>query len=98
MALGSCVSMTLRMYARRKQLPLEDVEVRLVHERVHADDCADCENSSRKIERITRRIRLKGDLTDAQRQRILEIADMCPVHRTIEGKPVIVNELVDGNA
>ncbi len=94
MALGACVSMTLRMYAKRKQLPLEDVEVRLVHERVHAEDCADCE-AGKKIERITRRIRLKGELTDAQRQRILEIADMCPVHRTIESNPVIVNELVD---
>ncbi len=94
MGLGACVSMTLRMYAKRKQLPLEDVEVRLVHERVHAEDCADCENN-RKIERITRRIRLKGELTDAQRQRILEIADMCPVHRTIESNPQIVNELVD---
>lgn len=92
MSLGACTSMTLRMYANRKQLPLDDVEVRLVHERVHAEDCIDCEQ---KIERITRRISLKGELDAAQRQRLLEIADRCPVHRTLESEPQIVTELVD---
>ncbi|MDJ0779689.1 MAG: bifunctional alpha/beta hydrolase/OsmC family protein [Gammaproteobacteria bacterium] len=92
MALGACTSMTLRMYAKHKQLPLENVDVRLLHERVHAEDCADCE-SDRKIERITRQIRLEGDLDDAQRQRLLEIADRCPVHRTLEGDLQIVSEL-----
>jgi len=92
MSLGACTSMTLRMYANRKKLPLEDVEVRLLHERVHAEDCVDCEQ---KIERITRRITLRGDLDAAQRQRLLEIADRCPVHRTLESDPRIVTELVD---
>ena len=92
MSLGACTSMTLRMYANRKKLPLEDVEVRLLHERVHAEDCIDCE---RKIERITRRIRLVGDLSAEQRQRLLEIADRCPVHRTLENDPHIVTELDD---
>jgi len=92
MSLGACTSMTLRMYANRKKLPLEDVEVRLLHERVHAEDCVDCEQ---KIERITRRITLRGDLDAAQRQRLLEIADRCPVHRTLESDPQIVTELVD---
>ena len=90
MSLGACTSMTLRMYANRKKLPLEDVTVRLLHERVHADDCIDCERS---IERITRRITLVGDLDEAQRQRLLEIADKCPVHRTLESDPQIVTEL-----
>jgi len=92
MALGACTSMTLRMYANRKQLPLEDVQIRLVHERVHAEDCADCNHS---IERITRRISLVGDLDEEQRQRLLEIADRCPVHRSLENDPRIVTELVD---
>ncbi len=92
MALGACTSMTLRMYASRKNLPLEDVQVRLLHERVHAEDCIDCEHS---IERITRRISLVGDLNPEQRQRLLEIADRCPVHRSLENEPQIVTELVE---
>ena len=92
MSLGACTSMTLRMYANRKKLPLEDVVVRLQHERVHAEDCVDC---SEKIERLTRRITLVGELDEAQRQRLLEIADKCPVHRTLENNPHIVTELDD---
>jgi putative redox protein len=92
MSLGACTSMTLRMYANRKQLPLEDVRIRLLHERVHAEDCVDCNHS---IERITRRITLVGDLDEEQRQRLLEIADRCPVHRSLENEPRIVTELVD---
>ena len=91
MALGACTSMTLRMYAKRKKLPLENVDVRLVHERVHAEDCIDCDKG---IERITRRIKLQGDLAPEQRQRLLEIADRCPVHRTLEAEPEIATELV----
>ncbi|MCP4335625.1 MAG: OsmC family protein [Gammaproteobacteria bacterium] len=90
MSLGACTSMTLRMYANRKKLPLEDVIVRLQHERVHAEDCIECNQT---IERITRRITLVGDLDDEQRQRLLEIADKCPVHRTLENNPQIVTEL-----
>jgi len=92
MSLGACTSMTLRMYANHKKLPLEDVIVRLQHERVHAEDCIDCNH---KIERIVRRISLVGDLDDAQRQRLLEIADRCPIHRTLENNPQIVTELSD---
>jgi len=92
MSLGACTSMTLRMYANRKKLPLDDVDVILVHERVHADDCAECDQ---KIERLTRRITLHGDLTDEQKQSLLVIADKCPVHRTLESDPVIVTELVE---
>lgn len=90
MSLGACTSMTLRMYANRKKLPLEDVTISLVHERVHALDCVDCTD---KIERLTRRIRLEGELSQEQRQRLLEIADRCPVHRTLESEPRIVTTL-----
>jgi len=92
MSLGACTSMTLRMYANRKKLPLEDVQIRLLHERVHAEDCIDCNDS---IERITRRISLVGDLDSEQRQKLLEIADRCPVHRTLENNPQIVTELIE---
>ncbi len=92
MSLGACTSMTLRMYANRKKLPLDDVDITLVHERIHADDCADCDQ---KIERLTRRVSLHGELSDEQRQRLLEIADMCPVHRTLESDLQIITELVD---
>jgi putative redox protein len=90
MSLGACTSMTLRMYANRKKLPLEDVTVRLRHERVHAEDCIDCDS---KIERITRRISFTGDLDSDQKQRLLQIADKCPVHRTLESNPEIVTRL-----
>ncbi|MGB5329620.1 MAG: bifunctional alpha/beta hydrolase/OsmC family protein [Gammaproteobacteria bacterium] len=92
MSLGACTSMTLRMYANRKNLPLEDISIRLIHERVHAEDCVDCES---KVERITRRISLLGDLNEEQRGKLLEIADKCPVHRTLESDPKIVTELVE---
>jgi len=84
MALGSCTSMTLRMYANRKKLNLEDVQVRLRHDRVYLDDCASCAEGSGRIDRITRTLALEGDLTDEQRQRLIEIADRCPVHQTVE--------------
>ena len=90
LSLGACTSMTLRMYANRKKLELDDVEVKLIHERVHAEDCEGCND---KIERITRKIKLVGNLTEQERQRLLEIADRCPVHRTMESDPVIVSEL-----
>ncbi len=89
MSLGACTSMTLRMYANRDNLPLEDVQVRLIHERIHADDCAECEDAEGHIERITRRIRLSGDLDEKQKERLIQIADRCPVHRTLEAGPVI---------
>jgi len=92
MSLGACTSMTLRMYANHKQLALDDIKVTLEHERDHAEDCEGCND---KIERITRKITLTGDLSDDQRQRLLEIADKCPVHRTLESDPQIVTRLVE---
>ena len=92
MSLGACTSMTIRMYANFKKLPLEDVTIRLLHERVHAEDCVDCDD---KIERITRRISVAGELSEEQRRKVLEIADKCPVHRTLESNPRIVTVLED---
>jgi putative redox protein len=94
MSLGACTSMTLRMYANRKQIPLDDLRVRLRHERVHAKDCEDCEQG-KGMERISRSIALDGELNAEQREKLLEIADKCPVHRTLEGDLRIDSELID---
>lgn len=92
-ALGSCTSMTLRMYADRKEWSLEEIVVRLRHQKIHAEDCADCETQEGKIDQIEREIELAGDLTDEQRQRLLEIADKCPVHRTLHSEIVVETRL-----
>ncbi len=85
-ALGACTSMTLRMYAEHKTLPLEHVAVQLRHEKIHADDCADCETKVGKVDRIERRIAISGPLSPAQREALLAIAEKCPVHRTLESE------------
>jgi uncharacterized OsmC-like protein/alpha-beta hydrolase superfamily lysophospholipase len=81
--LGACTSMTLRLYAERKALPLDRVTVRLRHSRIHAADCENCETKEGMLDRIDRVITLAGDLKDEERKRLLEIADKCPVHRTL---------------
>ena len=93
MSLGACTSMTLRLYANRKGYALEDVQVRLRHERLHAQDCAGCDGKEGKVERITRELFVRGSLSEEQRADLLRIADRCPVHRTLEGAPVIVTQL-----
>jgi putative redox protein len=85
-ALGACTAMTLRLYADRKQIPLERVTVDLKHGKVHAADCAECETREGKIDRIERVLTLEGELDDAQRAKLLEIADKCPVHRTLQSE------------
>ena len=82
-ALGSCTAATLRMYADRKGWPLEGIEVRVTHRKEHAEDCADCETRDARVDRIERHLTLAGPLDDAQRARLLEIANRCPVHRTL---------------
>jgi len=82
-ALGACTSMTLRMYAGHKGLPLEHVGVRLRQSRIHAEDCENCETETGMVDRIDVELDLRGDLTDAQRARMVEIAHRCPVHRTL---------------
>lgn len=85
-ALAACTSMTLRMYADRKELALEQVETTVAFDRVHADDCDECEHRDGRIERFTRAITLTGDLASSDREKLLSIADRCPVHRTLEGQ------------
>ena len=91
--LGACTSMTLQMYARRKNLPLEKAVVRMKHEKVHAKDCGHCESSEGKIDRVEREIELLGELNDEQRQRLLEIAERCPVHKTLHSEVDIISKL-----
>ncbi|HTP81453.1 MAG TPA: OsmC family protein [Alphaproteobacteria bacterium] len=93
-ALGACTAMTLRMYARQKKWPLEKVTVRLTHAKIHAVDCAECETKEGKVDRIDRSLDLEGPLDQAQRQRLLEIADRCPVHRTLTAEVAIRTKLV----
>ena len=85
-SLGACTSMTLRLYADNKKLPLDRVSVRLTHNRIHAEDCLNCETKEGMIDRIDRNITLEGALSADERKRLLEIADKCPVHRTLESE------------
>jgi uncharacterized OsmC-like protein len=85
-ALGACTAMTLRLYADRKKLALARTEVRLRHSRIYAVDCAECETKEGMLDRIERIITLEGDLDAEARKRLLEVADMCPVHRTLKSE------------
>jgi putative redox protein len=93
--LGACTSMTLRLYAEHKGLQLEPVSVRLRHAKVHAADCADCQSESGRVDVIEREIQLRGELSDQQRKRLLEIADRCPVHRTLRSEVRVRTSLMD---
>lgn len=85
-SLGTCTAMTLRMYADRKELALDGIRVHLRHDKIHARDCEDCESKDGRVDVIEREIELSGELDEAQRHRLMEIADRCPVHRTLHGE------------
>lgn len=95
-ALGACTTMTLRLYADRKGWPLEGSEVRLRHEKIHRDDCDECTGKDRRVDRIDREITLEGELDEAQLERLMEIADRCPVHRTLTSETIIRSERRQG--
>jgi len=84
--LGACTSMTLRLYAENKKLPLQRVSVRLMHNKIHAEDCLSCETKEGMIDRIDRNVTLEGELSADERKRLMEIADKCPVHRTLKSE------------
>jgi putative redox protein len=94
-ALGSCVSMTVTLYARRKSWPVERVEVRLRVRRTHADDCAECVTKGDAfVHRIERSVTIEGDLNEEQRARLQEIAHKCPVHRALTGE-IVISDIAD---
>jgi putative redox protein len=93
--LGACTSMTMRMYADRKSLPVERITVTLKHSKIHAADCAECETREGMLDQIDRVISIEGNLDDDQRKRLMEIADKCPVHRTLTSEIRIVTKAAD---
>jgi uncharacterized OsmC-like protein len=93
--LGACTSMTMRLYADRKSLPLERVTVTLTHNKIHAEDCAECETQEGLLDQIDRVITMDGALEPEQRQRLMEIADKCPVHRTLKSEIRILTRSAD---
>lgn len=93
-ALGACTSMTVALYARRKRWPLDAVTVRLRHSKIHAVDCAECDTKSGMLDGIERDVELHGDLSEQQRAQLLEIANKCPVHRTLKSEINIRTQLV----
>ena len=94
-ALGACTAMTIRMYAEHKKFPLEAVRVELTHEKIHATDCDACESGSAKIDRIQRTLFLSGDLSTEQIEKIRQIADKCPVHRTLHATVRVETHLAE---
>lgn len=96
-ALAACTSMTVRMYADRKELPLEHVTTTVTHDRVHAEDCAHCEHTDGRIELLRRTLSFAGELSESERERLLEIASRCPVHRTLEGQLEVHTTLEEGS-
>lgn len=93
-ALGACTAMTVRMYANRKKWPLDSVSVRLRHGRIHAEDCGDCETTEGQIDEIALELAVTGDLDEDQRSRLLQIANRCPVKRTLSTETKVRSALV----
>jgi uncharacterized OsmC-like protein len=97
-ALGACTNMTLSLYASRKGWTLREVQTQLSHSRSYATDCKNCEQPDARVDRIERRIALRGELSEEQRKRLLEIAERCPVHRTLTSKIVIHTGLAEAGS
>jgi len=93
-ALGACTSMTMRMYADRKRIPMDRVSVTVKHEKIHAADCAECETQAGKVDVMRREIRIEGNLTDEQREQLMKIADKCPVHRTLQSEVLVESRAI----
>ncbi|MGM0449642.1 MAG: alpha/beta fold hydrolase [Pseudomonadota bacterium] len=94
-SLGACTVMTINMYARHKELPVERVICEVSHRKIHAEDCEECETGSGKVDELVRHITIEGDLTEDQRQRMLQIASRCPVHQTLKNEIRMHDELVE---
>ena len=96
-ALGSCTAITVRMYAQRKGWPLESIEVALQHERIHAEDCAECDTNQGFLDRITKLITLRGPLDAEQRQRLMDVSERCPVQKTLQHEIHIESRFIPGD-
>lgn len=92
-SLGACTAMTIQLYARRKGYPLEDIKVHVEHERTHAKDCAGCEDRDGRIDVLRRKIVVRGPLTNEQRDDLLRIAARCPVHKTLQAMPKVLDSI-----
>jgi len=95
MSLGTCTAMTMKMYARKKKWPIEDIYIEMRHNKRHADDCADCEDPSSKIDTIEKELIIKGDLDQEQLDKLMDISKKCPVHRTLLGDMSINTSLAE---
>ncbi len=93
MSLGSCTAMTVRMYADHKEWPVEEVFVELLHHKVHAEDCENCDKKTSKVDHIEKDVIIVGDLTEKQKDRLLEVSERCPVHRTLQSDIEITSQL-----
>lgn len=94
-ALGACTAMTIRMYADHKKIQLEHVEVSLFHERNYLEDGTNVSENDQKIESLIRKVQLFGPLNDVEKNRLMEIADRCPVHRTLHNNPQVLTTLIE---
>jgi putative redox protein len=92
-ALGACTAMTIIMYANRRKIPVETVSVELDHQRIYREDCEGCTEEERRMEKISRRITVRGNISEDQKNKLLEIAKKCPVHKTVTSKPTVEDSI-----